>query len=284
MTEKPTVKGAEPESPPNSPEHDPSPAVGARRRRSRSKKILVPTVLAALGLGLIVVAWFLYPRRAPVEVVTGAAVVIIGSSPYIDNHMGDIFYSVDPARPGVARVVVSVQLDGTDAPPGAYAQITLYSGAWILRCSPRCGPGANSTASPRFQLSPQANAVFYVQSRNYEVAANGATAAVGFPAVDSTATHPEHLVLQYNFPSAGSYDWSAFPGGDFSKPPAAFWAETVVPGYGPSGAQASARVASAVNPAVQQHDSNLTLAVGILFGIGGGALVAAVQETLRAND
>jgi len=243
----------------------------------------VPTVLAALGLGLIVVAWFLYPRRAPVEGVTGAGVVITGSSPYVDNHMGDIFYSVGPARPGVTRVVVSVQLGGTGAPRGAYAQITFYSGAWVQRCSPRCGLGANVTAWPRFQRGV-ADAVFYVQARNYEVAANGDTAAVGFPEVDSTATHPEHLVLHYNFPSAGSYDWSAFPGGDFSKPPAAFWSETVVPGYGISGAQASARVATAVNPVVQQHDSNLTLAVGILFGIGGGALVAAVQETLRVND
>src|SRR5215469_6259557 len=82
MTEKPSVKSAAPESPPNGPEHNPPPVAGARRGRSRWRKFLVPIVLAALGLGLIVVAWFLYPRRAAVEGVTGAGVVITGSSPY----------------------------------------------------------------------------------------------------------------------------------------------------------------------------------------------------------
>jgi hypothetical protein len=324
MTDKPTVKSAEPESPPHSPKSNPPPTVGsapnawavrvtasppatAPRMRPRWKKILVPTVLAVLGAGLIVAAWGLYPRRGPVAGVTGATVEITGSSPYINDHIQLILYDVQQARPGVARVEVDVQLDGppyvneayTRIPRGAYAEITLYAGAKMLDCSAvaaliptpsgrGCTPGETvGLAWPQFQpptgfgLST-ATAVFYVRARSYEVAANGATAAVGFPEVDSTETHPADLQLEYqNFPTASAYDWSTFPGGDFSKSLGATWSETVQPGNPVSGAVASARVATAVNPTAQQHDSNLILAVGVLFGIGGSALVAAAQEALH---
>jgi len=99
--------------------------------------------------------------------------------------------------------------------------------------------------------------------------------------VDSTGTHPEDVILDYaNIPSASSYDWSSLPGGDFSKAPHAVWSETVVPG-GPLGGVAVARVATGVNSTAQANDSISTLAAGVLLGIAGGALVAALQEGLH---
>jgi len=44
------------------------------------------------------------------------------------------------------------------------------------------------------------------------------------------------------------------------------------------------RIVIGINYAAQTRHDNLVLATGILFGIGGGALVAAIQEALHAND
>jgi hypothetical protein len=102
------------------------------------------------------------------------------------------------------------------------------------------------------------------------------------PELDSSGTRQAELLLQYqNFPSAGSYDWSAFPGESISKRLGIIWTETVPPGSGSSGGVTSARIATGVDHAAQQRDSNFTLVAGVLFGIGGAALIAAVQEALH---
>jgi len=41
------------------------------------------------------------------------------------------------------------------------------------------------------------------------------------------------------------------------------------------------RIAVGTNHAAQQRDSDFTLIAGILFGIGGSALIAAFQEALH---
>jgi len=69
----------------------------------------------------------------------------------------------------------------------------------------------------------------------------------------------------------------AGPGERISKSLGVSWLETVPAGDQPLGGVTSARVATGVNHGAQQRDSNLTLAAGVLFGLGGGALIAAVQ-------
>jgi hypothetical protein len=293
MPEETTAQKEGSESTPHGPESNPPAA--PRKRPWWKQKPVLPLLLLFTCLACLALAFFAYPRRAPVEGVTGATVQITGSSQYVDDHIQIIDYGVWQVRPGVAHVEVDVQLGGppypnggyTYLPPGASADITFYAGTKVLNCSPHCStPNIKvGDASPTFQVQgapPTATANFYIRARSYEVAANGATAAVGFPEVDSSGTHPAALELQYtNFPSASRYDWSSSPGGDFSKTLGAIWSETVLPSNPLFGAVASPRVATGVNPAAQQHDSNLTLAVGVLFGIGGSALVAAVQEALR---
>jgi hypothetical protein len=167
--------------------------------------------------------------------------------------------------------------------------ISFSADARMLDCSPRCFleglKPATEVARPQFQGSPPtAAATFYVRARSYGVAANGATAAVGFPELDYSATRQAALHLTYqSFPSATSYDWSSLPSEPIDKTLGPTWSETLLPGNAQlilSGGT-SGRVATGVNPTAQQRDSNFTLAVGILIGIGGSALVAAVQEALH---
>jgi hypothetical protein len=310
VTDETTAQSKAPESPLHSRESNPPPATSSvrgawaaraaaepsaatRPKRSRRKKILVPTVLAVIGAAMIVAGLWLYPRRPEVSAPAAPTVQIDGSSPYVNDHMEIIFYTVSQVRPGVARVEVEVQLRGppyvnggyTRVPHGAYAIISFLAGTKILDCSPGCPAGGTfGMAYPQFRRGPPiASASFDVRARSYEVAANGATAAVGFPEVDYSGTRQAELNLEYqNFPTAGSYDWSSSPGETISKLLGLTWTETVSPTSGSLiFGVTSARVATGVNHAAQQRDSNLTLAVGVLFGVAGGALVAAVQEALH---
>jgi hypothetical protein len=125
-----------------------------------------------------------------------------------------------------------------------------------------------------------ADAFFDIKG-SFGVAANGATAAVTFPEVDWNGTRPTEIDLSYPVPSAPSYDWSSYPATSLTNS-TAVWTEP------PTSldvlrltATTPSKVVTGVNHAAQQRDSNLTLLAGILFGIGGGALVAAVQEALH---
>jgi predicted cobalt transporter CbtA len=98
MTEKPTVESAEPESPPHGPEGNPPPAVGSARgawaarvtanppaatrpTRSRRKKILVPVVLAAIGVAVILVGLYLYRQELSGNLTLAAGILFgIGGS------------------------------------------------------------------------------------------------------------------------------------------------------------------------------------------------------------
>ncbi len=307
MPEETTAQSEGPDSAPHSPQGNPPSADGSARgaratrvradapaatgpARSRRKKILVPTVLGAIGVAVIAVGLWMYPQRHEVSAPSVPTMSIFGSSPYVNDHMQIIYYTVWQDRPGVARVEVDVQLGGSpyvnggySVPRGARTTIEFTAGARILACSPNCslteGEGVGST-SPLFQhagsLPPTATAVFDVRARNYQVAANGVTAAVGLPDLVFYGTSQAELELDYrNFPSADSYDWSSLPGEVIHKSDV-FWSESVLPG-----GVTSARVVTGVNQAAQQQDSNFTLAAGVLFGIGGSALVAAAQEALH---
>jgi hypothetical protein len=116
MTEEPAVKSAEPESPTHGPESNPllaagsarsawaarvtaNPAAATRRGRPRWKKILVPTVLAILGVGLVAIAFAAYPRRGEVKPAAGAIAVINANSSYVGDHTVLVWYVVTTPAP-----------------------------------------------------------------------------------------------------------------------------------------------------------------------------------------
>jgi hypothetical protein len=124
----------------------------------------------------------------------------------------------------------------------------------------------------------RATAVFLVKAHSFGDTTNGVTAEATFPelAVEPLSGDPgqEWLFIEYrNIPSASSYDWSADPPQTLGTSRAG-WQEPIVVGTTYS------RIAIGTDHAAQQRDSDFTLIAGILFGIGGGALVAAIQEAL----
>ena len=85
------------------------------------------------------------------------------------------------------------------------------------------------------------------------------------------------LLVAYGVPSAANYDWSSFPT-TVADNFVAVWQEDLINGDIP------ARSAVGVNHAQQKSDENRTFLAGALLGLAGGAIVAATQEALHAND
>jgi hypothetical protein len=296
MTDKPTIDGAEPESPRHSPESSPPPAADSARSawaarvtatppaatrpaRSPRKLILVPVVLAVIGLALLLAGFLVYPRRAGLPAPVPGFVVISANSSYVNAHISLIYFTVDQVHPDVAVVTIEVDL-WPSMPPGARLDIQLDEvGATVTQCSPYCSEKdvapAVWDAKPYFQYR-SAMARFSLKAHSLGVAANGAAAEVAFPGLYFTGTQPTNLVLTYSIPSADSYDWSPYPPTSILFGSQAVWYEPVIHGF-----QTVARIASGVNHAAETTDGTLTLVAGVLFGLGGGALVAAAQEALH---
>jgi hypothetical protein len=199
-----------------------------------------------------------------------------------------IYYTVQQLHPDVARLTIHVVLDSISVPYGARALIQLSGpGALtVLRCSPDCLSGGQpEIAEPPFRTwagAFAATAYFVIKAHSYAVAANGATAAAAFPQIEFSGTQQAIMVLRFwNIPAPKTYDWSSYPAGLVTNS-VIQWAEPVTPANPPFGSwTTNGRVASGINHTAQAHDSNFTLIVGILFGIAGGALVAAAQEALH---
>jgi hypothetical protein len=355
MTEEPTVKNAEPESPANSSESNPplagdsarsawtarvtaNPPAAARRRRPRWKKILVPIGLAAFAAAFIMFAFHYYPRRGDVTPAPAGYVAVGASSPgcsghapsrcliasaratrYVYRHIADVEYIVTRPRPGLSRVHVHIALDISLAAayqgftlPGWYARrvippnsavIVEIGGAGVtsrvIRCWPGCSPVPTSTdgsiqgfalatayfnrRDDQYSEAPigGASASFDIKGGSFGVATNGATAAVTLPQVNYEGAHQASVIITYPV-SAKSYDWSSSPAQ--ATKTTGEWDEFT----GNTGSLAQLRealtntqVVTGVNHAAHAHDNLAIFVAGILFGVGGSALVAAFQEALH---
>jgi hypothetical protein len=319
MPDESTAQSEEPENPPASPEGNRPPADGsshsawaarvtaslpaaAKPTRSRRKKILVPVVLAVIGLALLAAGFLMYPRRAEAPAPTSDTLAVMGAGSYVNtryanSHMKAIYYTVQQLHPDVARLTIDVVLDGTSVPHGAQLLIQLNwlsrrGGFTVLRCSPLCTTSFQPTTALPYIRSPvggggvsTATAYFVLKAHSYGVAANGATAAVAFPQVSFAGTQQATMTLTFtNIPAANTYDWSSYPPSNVNNF-GTEWVEPVTPGN-PANlllgtAVTNGRVVTGINHTAQAHDSTFTLVVGVLFGIAGGALVAAVQEALH---
>jgi hypothetical protein len=287
MTEKPTVKSAEPESQSHSPEGSPPPAATAKR--SRRKKILVPAVLTVIGLAILLAGFLLYPQRGEPAVPIYAYVTIAGSATM--PSIGLIYYTVDQVRPDVASVTVQLLPNVPRVAPGARAGVLLDAGgADIMNCSPSCHPAFGSADAvlkfgSRTATAPTPTAHFLVKAHSFGVTTNGVTAAVAFPDITFGGVHQHPLLMMvYRIPAANTYDWSSDPTIGLSKS-SATWAEPVTSGnqqqsFG-AGGLTPTRAATGINHTAETNDNTLTLIAGVLFGLAGGALVAAVQEALH---
>lgn len=84
------------------------------------------------------------------------------------------------------------------------------------------------------------------------------------------------ILISYEIPKSLSFDWVGGPIPTFVSDRSVIWTET-------SAAAAQHVQISAVNRSAQIDNSNRTFFAGLLFGVAGGALVGALQESLHVH-
>jgi hypothetical protein len=256
-------------------------------QRSRLSKILTPLALFILGVFLGLVAFFVVypapetgipaPNYSSLSINTNAAIY-------------SVVYSVVQISPGTAELQVSMREQFGIAGRSSTAlatptvQVILPLGFTFQNCHfPYCANRPTLYGSiwykPLTFESGTATAVFPVNSSRFGVNFNGVNAFAAIPEVSYQyrfgLTTPT-LLAEYEIPSASSYDWSSFPTAMVSKS-AAVWQESIAKG------DTAGRVASGVNHARETRDANLTFLAGALLGLGGGAILSAVQEALHPD-
>jgi hypothetical protein len=271
----------------------PEPDAAADRHPTRPgrpwwKKYQTAIVLAVIGLILFLVTVGLYPSTTQLPVPLSSTLALVAQRP-----VASITYEVDQVSSSVAEMKITIFLPvGASFPPASTPIVGLVVsppiGTSFTTCpAPACKSESNGVSSWKVLLgfrpstSPNgtsgiAFADFYVRAQSFGGTYNDVNASVVAPAVIYHGTGTPTLLTQYNIPDAAKYDWSVFPL-DFAGPTFATWSEPVTSG------QISARVADGTDFANQGKDNYHTFLAGVILGLAGGAVLAALQETLDAN-
>jgi hypothetical protein len=245
-------------------------------------------ILACIGLAMLVTAFFLYPRTSEAPIPGYPELAIYASS---SVAVENIEYNVEQISATSAHVLVTVDLFPYEPTRGLSLEFTLPSGTVFVNCHPSaCDKG--NLAIPGHQneplifhrgsSGPSADANFVVKAGHYGLTSDGLTTSVVIPQVnmqtyDHNRTEPMLTAVMW-VPSGTSYDWSAFAPIGLGTARTIWQEQIASDGFTPS------RVVIGINHAAQTRHDTLVLVAGILFGVGGGALVAAAQEALHAND
>jgi hypothetical protein len=262
------------------------------RSRYLSKKILRPAILTAIGAALLLGAIRLYSSPGELSTPSFATIQLNSTFP-----IGAILYDVSQTSRSIAKITISVQLPAGVLQPPAKAQpaelwLEVPPGIDFEKClAGSCNFDQNdkeyswqwwldfSKVDPD-NKSGVAFATFFVKAHNFGYAFNDVNASAAIPRVDSLGQGSGTPILYteyYNVTSAGSYDWSSFQP-QLTNATEILWDEPVTSGATPG------IVAVGINHANEAKDNNKTFFAGALLGLAGGALLAAVQEALHAND
>jgi hypothetical protein len=285
MSDISSDQGQGSESPAHKPPAGSAPSP-AEHKRSGRKKMLTPVVLVIVGLAMLVAAWLVYPSAAG-NPTPGYSELILQSAVPVNY----ISYDVNRVWAGKADMSVSVVLlPGTIVPAhAATLQVWLPIGDAFAHCRAagchvqRVGHQETSywTRPLAFAPSgagPAATADFTVRAPDFGATFDGVDASAAIPEVRYCCNAKVLPVLQAGYPisSASNYDWTSFEPEDVTSH-SAVWQEELTIG------DTASRVAVGTNHTGQQHNDILALIAGTLLALGGGAILAAVQEALNTR-
>jgi hypothetical protein len=287
MSGAPAVKDPGPGRPAPGPKDDAAPGSGPGERWWR-KAVLRPVVLGTIGLGLLLISFFLYPRTADVPSPAFARLGLAATFP-----VAFIEYGVVQVSPQIAEIRISVTLPtGTLRPPAGARPAVLAVippfGTGFRNCHPpACTVQSNRitkayTWQKLLSFRPvksagTATADFFVKARSFGVISNGVSASAAIPEVIYEGPGKPMLLTLYRLPSASSYDWSASPTAAVTSSTAQ-WQQDLASGDTPG------RTAAGINHSAQARDDIKIFIAGALLGIAGGAIIAAVQEAMHLGD
>jgi hypothetical protein len=248
---------------------------------------MIPLVLAVVGLAILLAGWLLYPSGAG-NPTPGYSELILQSAVPVNY----IQYGVNRVSAGRASMSVSVVLLPKTATPARAASLKVYLpiGDTFAHChSGGChvlAAGYQETSywiqTLTFRPSsggPAATVDFTVKAADFGATFDGVDASAAIPEVRYCCADKVLPVLQAGYPirSASQYDWTSYEPEDTTSH-SAVWQEQLAIGDTPS------RVAVGIDHAGQAHNQLVSLLAGTLLGLGGAALLSAVQEALHARD
>jgi hypothetical protein len=290
MSQIPAAESAKPEhTGPEAPAAGPRSDLPAAHKRSTQKKVLGPLVMAALGLVLLALAVILYPSEpAGLPSPPYAGVQIKTSFP-----IGYVYFNVLQISQAVAEIkmTVTLPLDMPEPParaPAAALLVETPTGTAFRDCpAPSCRPIPDTprqflwiaplTFDYVWNSTGEANVDFFVEAHSFGVSANGVAASAAIPEVIYTGPGNPTLLVDYQIPSAASYNWSSFQ-------PYEIWNGTARWQVDLASGDTPARTAFGTNYSGQASDNLKTFLAGALIGLAGAAILSAIQEALHAHS
>jgi hypothetical protein len=260
------------------------------------KKILPALVLAVIGVALLFGAKTLYTSPSELPAPPYSQINLDSTFP-----VASISYTVDQVSLTIAEIKIEFDLPNAHPPAGApTADLTFVPpiGTLFRTCPSGRINAAGLPTAPTclnlqkygevweqpliFKVQPgiygAAFADLFVRAQNFGVIFNAVSASAAIPQVNlKSSSGSPSVFTQYNIPSASSYDWATFPT-SFDNGSYAVWDEGV------SGGVLDCRAAVGINNANEAKENSKTFIAGALLGLGGAALLSALQEALHAND
>lgn len=281
------------EPPLSSPTTDTSPPPGADAE-SRSprfmpagvsrilRRYLLPIGLALLAAGSGVGVIILLPDRSPISTPLSPTL-------YVDAGSGDvgvIRYSVVSSGHNRWAVTISMEDDVDAGQTTVGVQLVLLPGSRFLDCVTACSNDGASGATyhPSLVLLQKrmVSRTVDVSSKPFGYATNGLDASVALPELLYTGHVQPSFYVHAAIRNAQNYGWTGVAP-EFLSPTGAQWLELSASAPITSNAvqqEVAPNNATGVNPAAQDDDNRLTFLAGALLGVGGGALIAALQESV----
>ena len=272
-------------------------AVGAcgdeAQKRWWRRKSLKPAALAVIGVLSALGAFALYSSPSEPSAPSIATIQLKSTL-----SIAAILYDVTQSQvsPSIAKVTIYVQLpsDVVHAPakaPPANLWLEAPAGISFKTCpADACRLDPNESQYIWSQAldfkyedfdsnSGEAIATFFVKARNFGYASNDTNASAAIPRVVflGPGSVTPILYAEYNVTSAVGYDWSTFQP-ELTNASEIRWDEPV------TGGATQGIVTAGINQASQARDNIKTFLAGAFIGVAGGALVAALQETLPSNE
>jgi hypothetical protein len=250
-------------------------------------------MMILLGLALTAIATFIlaiafYPHRPS----------LINPTPYIifiQNNipLSSIGVTISPKLQSVNEMTISVTLEESSDQTKFEGKLTLqFVGLFPYSCPPvevcwqqpdqGSGPPATVMSGRINANEPTEQFHIRISISRLGLATNGESAIVELPEVfeDGQEEHGSYLSVSYNAPGATTYDWSIPTG--YPSTASVGWQEPLTPSSGPGFQPIFLPTEiTGTNLQVQGRDERNILIAGILFGVAGSAVVAAIQEGLN---
>lgn len=252
----------------------------ASRQSQLNRKLFIPLVFAFIGGIFCWGAVYLFPSRP--DVVTPASFIVT-----IQSRVGLYSLSLDIGRTESSKTIIDI---GMVENKNAAVRITIESDIPFACRYPTCRyqmPIMGSFGRPVYpyhayleernfdDYGRSSGLEVAVNDSNFGFASNGITALAMIPDFDYQAPGSTVVTSTYNIPRAASYDWSTFPSWSVTSN-SVTWSK----GLAHNKLEQSQEVIG-TNRSNQQRDDRDTFLSGAFVGVGGAALIGALQEGLH---